>query len=119
MHFIIIAEPIKISIPPKKKYIFGVDRNMIKLNNTIKKGYAISIIEAVEAPKFFILVKLKKFAIATRTAQIKMRTHVDFSIVSTFFIWIALKKINGIIIQANNAECINKRMSGDTFVKIF
>jgi hypothetical protein len=54
-----IADPMNINRPPKRNQALGATRNRNMLKSTTKKGYAISIIEAEDAPTNFMAEKIK------------------------------------------------------------
>lgn len=53
-------------MPPMKNGRVGATRKKIMLKSTTKNGYAISIIEAEDAPMLLIAVKIKKLATAAK-----------------------------------------------------
>ncbi len=107
------------SSPPIKKEGFGVDLKRMRLNNTTKKGYAISTIDAVEASSCLILVKIKKFAMIMSIAEIRMRKIVFLPDANNVLTEPLSKKINGNMIHTAIIELINKRVIGETVASIF
>ncbi len=94
--------------------MFGEALKIIKLNSTTKKGYEISIIEAVEAPKLSILEKIKKLAKVAKTRERTMSHKFDPPIVKTSFTDSLLMNKKGSIIMAMIIESITRRVNGDT-----
>ena len=68
----------KISKPPIKNERLGTARNKKILKSTTKNGQAISIIEAYDAPIFFIAEKIRKFASNANKIDTTMRIMFDF-----------------------------------------
>ena len=75
--------------------------------------------EAVEASKFLMPEKIKKFAKVARTMEIIIKNQVVLPKFSKFFTDPLSKNTNGSIITAAKIESINKRVSGETPERIF
>ncbi len=84
-----------------------------------KNGYAISKIDAVDAPSILIPEKIKKFANVAKTTAIKIKPRLNFPELSSIFTDCPSNKSIGRVIMAISIELINNKANGETFVKIF
>ena len=75
--------------------------------------------EAVEASKFLMPDKIKKFAKVAKAIEIIIKDQVVLPECSKFFIDPLSKNTNGNIIIAAKIESINKRVNGETPERIF
>ena len=96
-----------------------MERKSIKLNNTTKNGYAISIIEAADAPKLLMPEKIKKFANVAKSAEIRINDKVVFPEPNKDFKELLLKNIKGNVINVAKNEVPNKRIIGEMPERIF
>ena len=84
-----------------------------------KKGYDISMTEAVEAFKFLMLEKIKKLARVAKAIERTMSGKLVLPETRTSFIEPLLKNTNGNMMTAAMIESMNKRVIGATPERIF
>lgn len=111
---IIIKEPRKMSAEPRKKYRFKFVLKKRKLNKITKKGYAISRIAAVEAPRDFIPEKMKKFANAAKITERKIRPRLSPPEFNNILTDGLSNKSIGRVITAKSNELVASNAKGET-----
>lgn len=114
-----IAEPIKINMPPMTSEGLKLFAKKITPNNTTKKGYIISIMEADGAPINFIPEKIKK--LATPAKIIERSINIKFAFPENITNLIESRSINiiGRIMIAVIKELIKSRVIGGVLKRIF
>ena len=115
----IIKEPTNIKTEPSRKYKFKLVLKIKKLKSITKNGYAISKIDAVDAPSILIPEKIKKFANVAKTTEIKISPKLNLPDPSKIFIDCESKSSIGKVIMAMSTESIKSRDNGETLSKIF
>src|SRR3989344_1501278 len=115
----IIKEPANIKTAPSRKYKFKLVLKIKKLKSITKNGYAISKIEAMDAPSILIPEKIKKFANVARTTERKISPRLSFPDPSKTFIDYESKSSIGKVIIAMSTESIKSKDNGETLSKIF
>src|SRR3989338_3500939 len=95
----IIKEPTNIKTEPSRKYKFKLVLKIKKLKSITKNGYAISKIDAVDAPSILIPEKIKKLANVAKTTETKNNI--------------------GKVIIAMSTESIKSKDNGETLSNIF
>ena len=115
----IIREPTNIKTAPGRKYKFRLVLKIKKLKSITKNGYAISKIDAVDAPSILIPEKIKKFANVAKTTEIKISPKLNLPDPSKTFIDCESKSSIGKVIMAMSTESIKSRDNGETLSKIF
>jgi len=99
--------------------MFGVERKMMKLKSTTKNGYAISMMDAVEAPNIFMPEKMRKLASAAKTTEATMSQRMVPREEKMVFIDPPSKNKKGNTSIAVNSELIKRYASGDEPESIF
>lgn len=90
-----MKDPINKNIAPTKKAAFNEVLKKIILNIMTKKGYAISKIEAVEAPRVWIAEKIRKLAKTARAEEAMINNIFSLSNENKLFIPEKSKNIKG------------------------
>ncbi len=115
----IIKEPTNIKTAPSRKYKFKLVLKIKKLKSITKNGYAISKIDAVDAPSILIPEKIKKFANVAKTTERKISPRLSFPDPSKTFIDCELRSNIGKVIIAMSTELMKSKDSGETLSNIF
>ena len=115
----IIKEPTNIKTEPSRKYKFKLVLKIKKLKSITKNGYAISKIDAVDAPSILIPEKIKKLANVAKTTETKISPRLSFPEPSKTFIDCESKNNIGKVIIAMSTESIKSKDNGETLSNIF
>jgi len=90
----------------------------MNVNNTTKNGYAISMIDAFEAPRLLIPENIRKFASAAKMTERMINVIFAEPECITAFIDPLLKNINGNITIIVINELINNSVIGEIPIRI-
>lgn len=115
----ITKEPINIKTDPSRKYKFKLVLKIKKLKSITKNGYAISKIDAVDAPSILIPEKMKKFANVAKITERRIKPRLSFPDPNKTFIDCESKSNIGKVIMAMSTESIKIKDNGETLSNIF